>query len=152
MPPIPPPGIGGVSFFGCSVIVASLPPSSLSGFERLDCRRLTIDRNEPVKGRPADPELRCDLLDIAHLESFAIGPTKELADRFLSSARLKPHRAIGPRRVVAVIADVRHILIFDVHFSAAAVANVGESNSQIKRTRFGDFLNLDVYYQIRGVR
>ena len=105
----------------------SLPPPPLSWFERLDSRPLTIDRDEPIERRPTDSELQCDLLDIAHLEPLTVGSTEELPDSLLSAAGLAPPRAIG------ATAGAR-ILTIDAHFSAAPMANVRESNSQIKCT------------------
>lgn len=63
----------------------SLPPPSPSRFERLDGRRLTIDRDQSTERRPANSEPQCDLLDLARLEPLAAGSTEE--PRIASSRR-----------------------------------------------------------------
>jgi hypothetical protein len=44
------------------------------------------------------------------------------------------------------------ILIIDVHCSGATMANVREANSQINCTSPGNFLNSDVYSQMRPLK
>ena len=123
----------------------SLPPPSRSRLQRLDGRLLTIGRDQAIERRSTDSEIQRDLFDVAHLEPLALGSTEELADCLFPPAGLEPARTAGVRRVIAANG---HILIFDVHYSPASVTNVRESNSQIKCTSLGGFLNLNVSSQI----